>query len=222
MKTKENNRDEDIIFEKLLEPKEKLVYYEALMNRNSSGVLEGIREINSKIQNMDDYKELTCTEVQHSGLKGLFQKLIKRSLDWYMEPILQQQSSYNREVMPAIGRLAELAMDDNMAISEVIMNQGERAGNYHCNLKMAKEKVLEYMLFQLEIDAEECLDLRQLPEDILKTITINSLLGSKAVLIETDKKKLILEKMEEMFVEYAVIDQTAILILSEMIREGEE
>lgn len=222
MKTKKNTIDEDIVFEKLREPKETLVYYDALINGNSNGVLEAVQEINIKIQNMDGCKELTCTAVTQTGLKGLFQKLVKKSLDWYMEPILQQQSSYNQEVMPAIGRLVELAMNDNMTISEVVMNQGKRAGDYHCNLKMAKEKVIEYMLFQLEIETEECLDLRQLPEDILKTITINSLLGSKAVLIEADKKKLILEKMEETFVEYAVIAQTAILILSEMIREGEE
>lgn len=222
MKTKENNFDEDIIFEKLIEPKKNLVYYDAVMNGNSNGVLEATQEINVKIQNMDDYKELTCTQVQCTGLKGLFQKLIKRCLDWYMEPILQQQANYNREVIPAIGRLTELAMNDNMAISGVIANQGERAGNYHCNLKVAKEKVIEYMLFQLEIEAVECLDLRQLPEDVFKTITKNSLLEGKAVLIEADKKARILEKAEEAFVEYAVVDQTVIMILSEMVREGEE
>jgi len=78
--------------------KDEQAIYDCLMRAAGQGDdLEALNSIGS----------LRVTEVTNTGLKGLVQKVIKKLLDWYMEPILEQQNAFNQKVIQVVRSMAE-------------------------------------------------------------------------------------------------------------------
>lgn len=69
--------------------------------------LTAIRDQAAELEQLASLGGLKLPEVKNTGLKGFFQKIIKKLLDWYMEPILAQQNAFNQKVIQVVRSMAE-------------------------------------------------------------------------------------------------------------------
>lgn len=58
--------------------------------------------LQKELDTLSQLAEIPLTNVTNSGIKGLIQKIMKKLIDWYMDPIVTRQTAYNRQLIQVL------------------------------------------------------------------------------------------------------------------------